>query len=89
MGSNRLHVITRRDLKRGLKIAQACHVAFKSPKVLSFADEERLSNLRKQVEEKTKVVCFQESDLNNQLTAIAFFDNDGTKNLTEDLRLAG
>lgn len=102
MGSNRLYVITRCDLDSGLKIAQACHAAFESPRKLQFnstevpymivlevEDEERLVELKDQAVDKTAVVCFKEPDLGNQLTAIAFFEGKGTKNLTRGLRLAG
>ena len=102
MGNNRLYVITRRDLKRGLKIAQACHVAFESPRklpliseeipymiVLEVEDEERLTELKERAITNTAVVSFREPDLNNQLTAIAFFGDDSTKILTKGLRLAG
>jgi peptidyl-tRNA hydrolase len=102
MGVDRLYVITRRDLKRGLKIAQACHAAFESPRKLKFSnksipymivleveDEERLTQLKDQAAGSVTVVCFQEPDLDNQLTAIAFLGNDKTEPLTEGLRLAG
>lgn len=102
MGSNRLYVITRRDLKRGLKIAQACHVAFESPRklptrgeeipymiVLEVEDEERLTEIRDTAMNLTAVASFWEPDLDDQLTAIAFFEDDGTRSLTEGLRLAG
>lgn len=102
MRSNRLYVITRRDLEIGLKIAQACHAAFEFPRrlhviskeipymiVLEVEDEERLVKLKDKAVAKTAVVCFEEPDLDNQLTAIAFFESEGTKSLTKGLRLAG
>ncbi len=102
MKTERLYVITRKDLQRGLKMAQVCHVSLESPKRLSFdkrkipylivlevENEERLTLLEEQAREKTIVVSFQEPDLNNQLTAIAFLGDDRTRSLTEGLRLAG
>lgn len=102
MKSKRLYIITRRDLRRGLKIAQTCHVALESPKnlpldskeipyvvVLEVEDEERLDRLLELVTKKTDVVKFREPDLDDQLTAIAFLGSNNTRSLTEGLRLAG
>jgi peptidyl-tRNA hydrolase len=103
MENKRLYIVTRRDLKRGLKIAQACHAAIESPKkfpflnkgetpyiiILEVKDEERLNILKKEAASKTEVVSFREPDLNNQLTSIAFLGSSTTRSLTEGLRLAG
>ena len=101
-GTRRLYVVTRKDLKRGLKIAQACHVALESPKklpltgeeipyliVLEVENEERLDLLVQKAARMTTVICFREPDLHNQLTAVAFLGSDRTRSLTEGLRLAG
>jgi peptidyl-tRNA hydrolase len=104
MGNSRLYIVTRRDLKKGLKIAQACHVALESPKrfplltqekeipyviILEVEDEERLDVLRKEATKQTVVVTFREPDLDNQLTSIAFLGSNRTRSLTEGLHLAG
>ncbi len=98
--TSRLYVITRKDLRKGLKIAQACHAAFELSKVLQevqddpymivleVADEDSLLFVRKVLTKETKVVSFNEPDLGDQLTSLAFIGNERTKNITQNIGLA-
>jgi len=99
--NDRLYIITRMDLKPGLRTAQACHAAIESCRRLSWKgypeesyvivlgarDEKDLDYIASRAEEKVNIACFTEPDLGHELTAVAFLGDEKTKCITEKLKL--
>lgn len=98
MKPQRLYIITRADLNNGLKTAQACHAAIESAQklnlskteipyviILEAVNELHLNSITERLE--TNLVYFREPDLENQLTAISFLEDQSTKSITKKLKL--
>lgn len=93
-----LYVVVRRDLKPGLKLAQACHatraLSLEHPReavgenlVVLECDGGELARVAELAEESCTVVRFFEPDLGGELTAVAF--GTGARRLLSCLPLAG
>lgn len=100
MASERLYVIVRQDLARGLKTAQACHAALLAG--IHFKDvgdcpfmivletrEDKLEDIvdmYKDSQLHNGMLCFHEPDLDNQLTAVALRSNEKTQVITKKIK---
>ena len=103
--TDKIYVITRRDLSPGMQLVQSCHALVKHstelPRsvweweknsgylcCLSVKNEKELRDFWKQWDKEIAITPFFESDLNDELTALALEPGPVSKLATKKLQLA-